>query len=887
MPRRTSTSRIPLDLLAEMVCRHPVFLVGLSLLLTAASLLVTWSSLELKTGRNDLLSPDLAYNRRYLEFIREFSSLEGGVIVVEAADPGEAIAYAEELAVDLGPRLGEESRLFYKVDDEPFLRKAVLLLPEEDLRKAADAVERGSDLLGEAMTSRGLERLFRGIGEIVEGARGEEDLPREALPILEGFVLRLLSAVRGDGEVGPLLTGLTGEEARYNWSDDGRFLFVLIDPYREDDSDLTHRVRDSMGRIGPRHPGVAAGLTGRPVLAQDEMATVSRDMILASIASVLGVGLLFALFFRSLLQPFLGMTTLLVGITWSFGAATLMVGHLNLLSVVFGAILVGLGVDFGIHLLARYQEDRSQGSTPRQALRLAMQQTGGGIVTGGLTMASAFLAIVFGTFRGIGEMGIISGTGILLCLVSMLVLFPSLLVLADRRPPGRLRPTWSAPRLLVEVYRHPLPLLILSILLTGGAAWLLRGTSFEYNLLDLQVQELESVRYEKKLISGRGVTTWFCASLCESLPQARERAARFETLPAVRKVDGLPRLLPEDPEARLHQVERIREAIRAEAFGAHGEPEVETEGLLAAVRDLVDALEGAEEGAFQAGIADGLEAIGGLREDVEALQEGIRSAPGGKERLAAIQVAFQGELTSLLQSVLEHLPTSPLRLEEIPGVVRERFLGGEGHYLLMVYPKEDIWDRGPQEVFLQEVRTVDPDVTGAPVQVYESTGIMTEGYVKAGLVALVVVFVVILIDFGSLRSTILAMVPLLMGALWMAGGMRPLGLEFNSANLVVLPLILGIGVVNGVHVVHRYRESPRALVDILWSSTGKAVLLTSLTTIAGCGAIGLFSHHPGLSSLGYVLSLGVAACLLSAWLALPPLMQCFFRTARRKSRRRQ
>jgi predicted RND superfamily exporter protein len=156
----------------------------------------------------------------------------------------------------------------------------------------------------------------------------------------------------------------------------------------------------------------------------------------------------------------------------------------------------------------------------------------------------------------------------------------------------------------------------------------------------------------------------------------------------------------------------------------------------------------------------------------------------------------------------------------------------------------------------------------------------------AGVIALVVVFLVILIDFRSLRSSVLAMVPLLMGAIWMAGAMGPLGLEFNLANLIVLPLILGIGVVNGVHVVHRYRERPGAIVDIIWGSTGKAVLLTSLTTILGCGALGVFSHHPGLSSLGYVLSLGVAACLLTSWLALPPLMQIFYRTARRASRKK-
>ena len=182
---------------------------------------------------------------------------------------------------------------------------------------------------------------------------------------------------------------------------------------------------------------------------------------------------------------------------------------------------------------------------------------------------------------------------------------------------------------------------------------------------------------------------------------------------------------------------------------------------------------------------------------------------------------------------------------------------------------------------------MDPSITGAPVQVHESVGIMTTGYRKAGLLALSVVFGVILLDFRSLRSGLLAMAPLLMGAIWMVGAMVPLGLEFNNANLLVLPLILGIGVCNGVHIIHRYREQPTALVEIVWGSTGKGILVSALTTIAGCLSIGVIAEHPGLSSLGYVLSLGVLCCLLTSYLALPPLMQLFFRTARRASRDHQ
>ena len=889
MSERPSPIRSPLGRLAEAITRAPALVAVGCLALAVGAGIYAATSLELRMGRQDLLSEDLPYNVRYREFAEEFSSLEGGIVVVEAEPAGEAAArdFADDLAGDLLDELaGTDARVSWKVDDAAFLRKGALLLPPEDLRRAALGVEKGAPLLEAALGPRGIEGLLGGLADLVGSATSEEDLPREGLPLLRANLAWLRAVVAGEQASPPPAPLAAADTETYFWSDDRRFLFVLIDPYGEEDTALTARVRASLDRVRQRHPGVRAGLTGRPVLAQDEMASSARDMVVATAVSLAVVALLFIGFFRSFRQPLLGMATLLVGVAWAFGAATLVVGHLNLLSVVFGVILIGLGVDFGIHLLSRYQEERIGGAAPPVALRIALQETGGGIVTGAVTTAAAFFAVVFGTFQGIGEMGIVSGMGILLCLVAMLVLFPALLLLFDRGVIRGRPPDHTTPRALVEIYRHPAPLIVLTLLLTAGAGFLVLRMRFNYNLLDLQVPDIESVEYEKKLIAGEGMTTWFCASLWRDLETARRKAEAFEALPTVRKVEGLHRLIPESQEEALRHVAAMRSALSGLPGREIPEPEIRPAEIRTSVDRLVDALDDAEEGAFEAGDAEAAAAVAELRDDVEALGDALRAAEADPERVAAAQRTLQGHLIGLAAEGLAHLPERPIEMADIPPGILERFVGGRGSYLLMVFPAEDIWGREAKGRFLEEVRRVDPDVTGAPVQVYESVAIMVKGYQKAGLLALAVVFVVILVDFRSLRSSLLALAPLLMGAVWMGGAMTPLGLEFNNANLLVLPLILGIGVVNGVHVMHRYREHPRALVDILWGSTGRGVVLTSLTTIAGCLAIGIIAEHPGLSSLGYVLSLGVATCLLSCFLALPPLMQLFFRTARRASRER-
>ncbi|MCZ6603060.1 MAG: MMPL family transporter, partial [Planctomycetota bacterium] len=329
-------SHIPLEFIAAAVTRVPVLLGLASLLLCAASVWYTASFMTLRTARNDLLSSDLPYNQRFLAFVQEFSTLEGGLIVVDATDPDRAIAYAKDLVADLDPRLPVGTRTKFRIEDEAFLEKAILLLPPEELERIASAVAGGADLIGGALTPRGLESLFNGIGTRAAKAGGRGDIPPEAVPALIRLIRGLSDAVAGEDPPGPLLAGWSDSKGRYFWSDDGRFLFIEIHPYPELDAGLSAIVRESMDRVAPRHPGLEVGLTGRPVLAQDEMVAVSSDMLLASVVSVVGVAALFILFFRNFFQPLLAVLTLMVGISWSFGAATLIIGHLNLLSVIFG-----------------------------------------------------------------------------------------------------------------------------------------------------------------------------------------------------------------------------------------------------------------------------------------------------------------------------------------------------------------------------------------------------------------------------------------------------------------------------------------------------------------------------------------------------------------------
>ena len=211
---------------------------------------------------------------------------------------------------------------------------------------------------------------------------------------------------------------------------------------------------------------------------------------------------------------------------------------------------------------------------------------------------------------------------------------------------------------------------------------------------------------------------------------------------------------------------------------------------------------------------------------------------------------------------------SPLTVEKLPGEIKKRMVSASGKFLISIYPAVDIWEIDQREKFLRELRGVDPEVVGNAVHTFESSRLMKEGYVNGGLYAMTAILIFVLATFRNLRTAFLIFLPVIAGFLWTLGVMHVIGLQFNFANLVILPLILGIGIVNGIHIVHRFREEGNSPDAVLPKSTGVSVILSSLTTIAGFGSM-MIADHQGIYSLGLVLSIGVGSCMLASITLLP------------------
>ncbi|MCA9205052.1 MAG: MMPL family transporter, partial [Planctomycetales bacterium] len=654
------------------------------------------------------------------------------------------------------------------------------------------------------------------------------------------------------------------------------------------------RLRAIVADASRLHGRVRIGLTGMPVLENDEMQSSQKDMMRASVLSLFGVAALFMAGFGGWRYPALCVLTLLVGMAWSFAYVTLAVGHLNILSVSFGVILIGLGIDFGIHFVAGYLQRRPDATDSRDALIDTAGGVGPGIITGGVTTAIAFFTAALTQFTGVAELGVIAGGGILLCVLAAVVVLPSMMQWMDQgREASRLPTILPLGDLFQPLQRHPVLSLIIGmapvVFLAGGIFWL----EFDHNLLNLQSPRLESVRLEHELIERADQSVWFALSMARDVEEVQRRKAAFAKLPTVDRVEEVASLAAASDPAETAAIERISKRLALVPVESPAVAEPSAVRLRAVAEELRERLnrvvgqlnQAARDGAALSG-AEPTESTSsemkGLRtagEAADALVARLHSMPDEQVelRIGEFQQRAANELLDRLRQLRAAANPEPPALADLPESIAHRFVGKRGTHLLRIYAAGNVWDMDRLTEFVRDIESVDPRVTGHPVQTFYASRQMQRSYVHAAIYALLAVAITLMLDFRSIRSSLLAMIPVGLGMIQLFGLLGIMGMPLNPANLIVLPLILGIGIDDGVHVVHEFRNQKGRY--RLGNATATAIVITSATTMIGFGCM-MFAEHRGIRSLGQVLTLGVFCCLVTSLVVLPAILRLI--TARRE-----
>ncbi len=897
MPPDESPLSQPLTWLTELTLRSPAALLWGVGLVTLVAVVVTLNGLKFKTSRLDLLNPASRYNQRWLAYHDEFGDRDDAVIVVSSSDP----AAVREAIDDVAREVSAQPQLFESVlwrrDLSRLKSKGLHLLPADQLEQIADSLhraeqategvdpaavlarlndqlQRSPDISPEQRQQ--LEREYAQVTGLVLAATGSHDASAVHRAGLETSADA--SAAAG---MQKLLTALAHLDPQYLTANEGRMGFVLLrltigqDEFARGGAAIG-KLRQIIDQVRSRHSRAWLGLTGMPVIEYDEMRISQWDMLWTNVVSLVGCVLLFVAGYGGIRHAGMATAVLLVGMAWSFAFVTLAVGHLNILSSAFAIVLIGLGIDFGIHYVASYLKLRGIGVDTHTALVRTAGEVGPGVVTSGVTTAAAFFMAAITQFVGVRELGIIAGGGILLCVLSAIIVLPPLILIFDRE-----RPATGLPGLLPVAgwlsWLHQRPGLVLSLAVVGTVASLIGVTRLRYdhNLLHLQPSHVESVDIEREIFAHQEDSVWFAVSMCDSRQELRRRKAIFDKLKSVAKTEEIASLIPEPDRRRQQAVAVIHESLvklLEESPPAAGGDSSRT---IAASAQAVDV------GLLARELLRGAELLSG---DLPYESPAAQSLTQAADRLTQtpsqqIVMALEGitrQTKEQLRRSIEPLTPlaalsdpSPPTTGDLPRELADRYIGQTGKHLLKVYARGDIWDMNRLKRFVADVESVDPLATGHPVQTYYASRHLQLSYIQAGVFALLAVFALLLFDFRSIRYSLLAMVPLAMGFVQMCGLIGWFGIPLNAANLIALPLILGIGVDDGVHLVHEMRRTGGRF--RLTDSTAVAVILISTTTMASFGAL-ILARHQGLRSLGQVLTLGTFLCLTCSMMAFPALL---------------
>ncbi len=882
--------------LAGMVFRHRRLFFYLPLALFLVSILVTvrYPGIGFDTSRNDLVGANKKYHQNFLRLKKEFPTQDDLVVVVESENAEKNRQFVERLGAKLEAEPNLFHDVFYKGDLKMLGAKALLFVPDQDLADLNQTLKDFRPFIEQFTGTTNLVSLFNMICAQFRTAKQETNAANEslikALPALERIITEAAASLHRSGT--PPSPGITalfdpGEEAQqaiYITFAKGRIYLVTAQAPTEDlNTAAVVRLRQLVAETKLEVSGLNVGLTGEPVLELDEMAQSQKDTTVATIVALVLCALIFIYGYQETGRPVKATLCLVVGLGYTLGFATLVIGHLNILTITFMPILIGLAIDYGVHLISRYEEELRHGRTEEAALTKAMVFTGQGILTGGLTTAGGFLAMGLTNFKGIQEMGVICGGGLVICLVPMLTLLPVLLLRGRQNVVDRAQGDVAEHRARIEGLwlRRPALTVGVTLALCVLAATQVPKVYFDYNLVNMQSKGLPAVEYEKALIASTPKSVLFGAVIATNLAQAIALERQLTNLPAVASVDSITGFLNEDQTRKLAVVGEIKRELSALRFAEPDPGPVDLQELSGTLYSLRGYL-GAALDAVQKDAPALVPQLESLREAIQALRkEMLRGEPRQLEASSLKLAEFQRSLFNDLRDTFQALQTqddrAPLSVADLPPALHDRFIGVTGKYLLMVYPRNDIWQREVQKVFIEQVGKIYPDVTGTPVQLYHYTALLKRSYEQAAWYSLGAIALLVLFHFRSVAAVLLALVPVAIGSLWLGGLMGWLGVPFNPANIMTLPLVIGIGVTNGIHVLNRFAEEQTP--SILARSTGKAVLVSGLTSMAGFGSL-MLARHQGIYSLGCVMTTGLATCMIAGLTFLPALLNLLMRQRR-------
>jgi predicted RND superfamily exporter protein len=845
--------------------------------------------LELKDDtQNESISKEIDKLGKMLEKARTKSDME------KAAQIQDSI---EALETGIDKRLYQ--RVDYKAPTE-FLRHHMLMLAKSEDLENMNEFFTDPNLFGFITNiNNSMEKEYVGQEESISTSEKEEGA-FQFLDGIQNLVVQLQKAVGGaelsdediEAAVDKLLLG-----EPYFLSYDKTALILNAIPnfslmereYIMVAAEVTQALVDD---LEGDFPDVGAGLSGQIAREHDEQTYSQQSIGYTTIIALIAILFFLMMSFRMWVAPLMAIANLILGIIWAMGTAGIVVGQLNLLTMTLSVVLLGLGIDFSIHLISCFTEWRAAGDSIGDALEKAFLKSGKGIITGAFTTASAFLTLVISSAKGMKEMGLVAGFGLIAIMIATLLVLPVMLVFRERRidrrrEKGKIKEfiqrdisfrflgnacEWLSKRYAFTIFA--------ALVISGLLAWSALRIQWDYDFRKMEPKGLPSVELIDTIMDKFDLSMEYAMLLADSLDESRELAERYREVSTVALANDISLYLPtpDEQEKRRALVSEIRDKMAATSLNSAIES-ADMSKLKEEIERLELNLIEIQDMAFLGGqdkVDNKCKEIVGDPENPESgnliralLQSMDMQGSDSSLRLSQFQDRFAPRFK---ESVLLMSSTDQIQMEDLPATILDGYTNpARNKYLVTIYPSGDIYNGEFLNRFVEDLERVSEKATGMPPLSVAMVEVFGRDGRNAVLLTLAIVFLLLWLDFKKPGYALIAMVPLALGVFWMVGLMNLTGISLTMMSVMGLPLIIGIGIDDGVHIMHRWKHEGNGRIRTVFSSTGKAILLTSLTTMLAFGSM-VFSVMPAWGQFGGSLFYGVGACFLTTIVILPGIL---------------
>ena len=831
----------------------------------------TVNNLVLDTDPVHLLDPDLPFRQLEQDFYVTFPQLDDLILVV--VDQG-AAERRRDAVHELAALLERHPELFESVyqpqQDEFFDKYGLLYFDVDELWRLDERLAEWSPFLGTLVQDPSL----RGFFSILTLALEEEPTPEQQKVLADAFAL--LSETIDAQRLGKpatsswkqtMLEDVTGR------SDPSRGFLLAKSRLDYSSLEAAEGPLDFLRRHGAELEerfGVRIRLTGPIPIEAEERETVARGIGLAAGLSLCLVSLVLITGFRSLRLVGAMLCTLLVGLAWTGFFVVTAIGSLNFISASVPVLFIGLGVDFGIQFGLRYREEFSRVGDHEEALRRAVAGVGGALTLAAAAAALSFFSFLPTSYRGFAEMGLIAGVGMFIALFANLTVFPALLTVFPFSRSGLSSPAKimearknSIAGLIIRYRRVILGVLIPVVVVAGVVVPRLQ---FDFNALHLRDPSTESVSTFQELLADPDTSPYVIQVLADNLPAANALAESLRTLPEVDRVLTLSSFVPGDQDEKLAIIDEMALVLEPVLIP---QPVVEPPGEEEEVQAMKE---------FRAalGVHESLNREGNLDKHLKTLKQAIddllQASGGSTLFVRELRTRLVGDFPQWLERLRGLLAPDEITLEALPESLTSHYSAQNGRTRVEVFPAENVEENRALRRFVSSVQQKAPGAIGSPVSILEAGQTIIDACIQATILAVLVAALLLLVVLRRLGETLFVLLPLVLTLLLTVAACLALGIPLNLANVIALPLVLGLGIAFGIYLILRRREAgSHSIVEVLRSSTSQAVLFSALTTMASFGALG-FSHHPGMASLGILLVVVLILAMICALVILPALL---------------